>query len=412
MTNQRSVSPVGRPDPRTGIFRNGFGLKSAVMEEIQADYHGPLVDMMRAQDYRLQIGPLTVLLAKEFGFCYGVDKAIDFAYQTRSQFPDKKLFLTAEIIHNPKVNRRLLEMGYVFLSGQYSPEPAPEPQAGDIVVLPAFGATVEEVQTFRDKGCIVVDTTCGSVVHVWKRVEKYAKDGYTSVIHGKYAHEETMATASQVTAQGGHYIVVRDLKEANRIVGAIRGTENLDQLKRDFSHASSPGFDPHIHLQKIGVANQTTMLSSESLEVARLIGEAMKERHGAQDLPTYFRSFDTICSATQDRQDAIGAMVHEGLDLLLVLGGYNSSNTMQLLTIAREHTAAFHIEDAANLESPLMIRHKPPGIHSSEITSEAWLPPLPSKIGITAGASTPNKAIHDTIVRLADMYGIRDQLPV
>jgi 4-hydroxy-3-methylbut-2-enyl diphosphate reductase len=410
MSSGSPVSPVGRPDPRTGIFRNGFGLRSTVSDEISEDYHGAIVDLLRSRHYRLSLGPLTIHLAREFGFCYGVDKAIDFAYQTRAQFPDRTIYLTAEIIHNPRVNRRLLEMGFVFLSGQYSPSAPRIPQAGDVVLLPAFGATVEEVQHFRDRGCVVVDTTCGSVVHVWKRVEKYARDGYTSVIHGKHAHEETRATASQVTAQGGQYVVVRDLVETERLCDVIRGKAKPEDLCGAFSHAASPGFNPTTHLNKVGVANQTTMLSSESLEVARLLGEAMKERVGPERLPDHFRSFDTICSATQDRQDAVLAMAAEGLDLLLVLGGYNSSNTMQLLTIASKYTRAYHIEDARNLESAHLIRHKPQGVSSRETTSMEWLPAIPARIGLTAGASTPNQVIHETIIRLVEFYKMESEL--
>jgi 4-hydroxy-3-methylbut-2-enyl diphosphate reductase len=405
-------SPVGKPDARTGIFRNGFGLKSSVAGSIAEDYHGSLVDLIRSQDYRLEIGDLTIYLAREFGFCYGVDKAIDFAYQTRAQFPDKKIYLTAEIIHNPRVNRRLLDMGFVFLSGQYSSPGDDQPGSGDVVLLPAFGATVEEVSEYRNRGCVVVDTTCGSVVHVWKRVEKYARDGYTSVIHGKYAHEETRATASQVTAQGGHYIIVRDLAETEQVCAVIRGTASAQSLMPKFSHAVSPGFDAESHLTRVGVANQTTMLSSESLEVARQLGAAMKDRYGEDTLGDHFRSFDTICSATQDRQDAVMGMVQEGLDLLLVLGGYNSSNTMQLLTIAAAQTRAFHIEDSSNLESEQSIRHKPGGVGTAESLSEGWLPKLPARVGITAGASTPNRVIHDTIMRLTDIYGLTQEMLV
>jgi 4-hydroxy-3-methylbut-2-enyl diphosphate reductase len=349
---------------------------------------------------------LTIVLAREFGFCYGVDKAIDFAYQTRAQFPDKSIFLTAEIIHNPRVNRRLREMGLRFLSGQYQDADFETPQAGDVVLLPAFGATVEEVAQFRERGCIVVDTTCGSVVHVWKRVEKYAKDGFTALIHGKYAHEETRATASQVTAHHGQFLIVRDLNETQIVCEVIRGTRSSAEIPERFSHAISAGFDPSIHLDRIGVANQTTMLSSESLEVARMVEQAMVARHGRDLLPRHFRSFDTICSATQDRQDAVKALLDEGLDLLLVLGGYNSSNTMQLLTIAAQQTRAFHIEDATGLVSESSIRHKPQGLSSPEIVSTGWLPALPAIIGLTAGASTPNRVIHDTVVRIASLYGL------
>jgi 4-hydroxy-3-methylbut-2-enyl diphosphate reductase len=237
---------------------------------LERDYHSHVVDYLRRHDFRLRIVNMQIHLAQEFGVCYGVDRAVEYAYQAREKFPDHRIFLTGEIIHNPHVNRRMIEMGIGFLSGDYSngvdiDNLTPE----DVVILPAFGVSVAEFHQLSSCGCILVDTTCGSVLNVWKRVEQYARDGFTSVIHGKYFHEETKATSSQATKYpGGHYLVVRNMEEAEQVCEFIVGERDREKLLAHFAIAISPGFDPDLHLQKIGVANQTTMLSSESLAIA------------------------------------------------------------------------------------------------------------------------------------------------
>lgn len=401
-----SFNPIGKPD-RTGVYRNGFGLKSAVLESISSDYECPTVEAVKQADYQLDLGPLQVHLAREFGFCYGVDKAIDYAYQTRRMFPEKRIFLTTEIIHNPRVNRRLLEMGIHFLYGQYKGDLGyedVEPQ--DVVILPAFGASVQEVEMLRQRGCTIVDTTCGSVIHVWKRVEKYAREGFTAVIHGKYSHEETIGTSSHVTQfPGGAYIVVRDKDEAQMVCDFITGSVSAETIQEKFAPATSRDFDPERDLQRVGVANQTTMLSSESLEIAGMLKRAMAARYGETALGEHFRSFDTICSATQERQDAVQEMVRKDLDLILVVGGFNSSNTTHLIEIAEQHTRAFHIEDVSHVVSATEIVHKP--WDSKELVrSTDWLPALPAKVGFTAGASTPNRAVGEVIERVVELYGL------
>ncbi|MGI8906874.1 MAG: 4-hydroxy-3-methylbut-2-enyl diphosphate reductase [Candidatus Sumerlaeaceae bacterium] len=404
-------SPIGKPDAATGIYRHGFGLKSAVEQDISGDYTCQIVDCVKQADYTLELPGLEINLAREFGFCYGVDKAIDYAYQTRRMFPDKRIFLTTEIIHNPRVNRRLLDMGIQFLSGQYKGDTGyDEVTPDDVVILPAFGASVQEVETLRKRSCTIVDTTCGSVIHVWKRVEKYAKEGFTAVIHGKYSHEETIGTSSHVTQfPGGQYIVVRDKDEAQLVCDFIRGTVPVDVIRNKFSRATLPGFDPERDLQRVGVANQTTMLSSESLEIAGMLKQAMADRYTAGELDAHFRSFDTICSATQERQDAVQALVARDLDLILVVGGFNSSNTTHLIEIANHYTRAFHIEDVAHLVSPTELRHKRWDSHQVE-TAENWLPKLPLRVGFTAGASTPNRAIGEVIERVVDFCGLAGEL--
>jgi 4-hydroxy-3-methylbut-2-enyl diphosphate reductase len=299
----------------------------------------------------------------------------------------------------------MIEMDIGFLSGQYSNGTGVEnltPE--DVVILPAFGVTINEFKQLSAKGCILVDTTCGSVLNVWKRVEQYARDGFTSVIHGKYFHEETKATSSQATKYpDGHYLVVRNMEEAERVCYFILGKLSREALLSHFAKAISPGFDPDLHLQKIGVANQTTMLSSESLAIAERLKQAMIQKFGAAAIDAHFRNFDTICSATQDRQDAVMKLVtsHQ-LDLMLVVGGYNSSNTNHLAALASQYTQAYHIDDPRCLVNAELIRHKLFG-RNEEIETRDWLPPGPLKIGLTAGASTPNNKIGEAVARLAEL---------
>src|SRR3989338_4605564 len=288
-------------------FRKGFGLKQEIEGALSSDYHSRLVDRIRSAGYRLEAGGLTFRLAKEFGFCYGVDRAVEYAYETREKFPQARILLVGEIIHNPHVNRRLEEKGIQILSRSGAVEfdfSSITPQ--DVVLLPAFGVTVRDFQRLRDVGCVLVDTTCGSVLNVWKRVERYAQDGFTAVVHGKQFHEETKATASQVSKYpGGKYLIVRDMAEAEILCRFIERGDNGDEMSATFGHKVSPGFDFARDLTCVGIANQTTMLAGESLAIARRLSESMGRRYGADHLDEPFRSFDTICYATQERQDAV-----------------------------------------------------------------------------------------------------------
>ena len=335
-------------------FREGFGLKGAIEGALVADYHSKIVDAIREAGYSLAIGDMTFLLAREFGFCYGVDRAVEYAYETRTKFPEKRVFLVGEIIHNPHVNSKLLSMGVVILQRPEGGEfdfSSVRPE--DVVILPAFGVTVRDFERLRALGCVLVDTTCGSVLNVWKRVDSYARDGFTAIIHGKYFHEETKATSSQVTKYpGGRYLVVRDMEEARVVCDYIEGTGSREQFVERFRHAMSPGFDPDRDLDRIGVANQTTMLSGESLAIAAELKKSVTARRGAPDVAAHFRTFDTICSATQDRQDAVIKLIAERppLDLMVVIGGYNSSNTTHLAAICHERVPTYHIEDATCID--------------------------------------------------------------
>jgi 4-hydroxy-3-methylbut-2-enyl diphosphate reductase len=389
-------------------FRKGLGLKAEVQETLAEDYSGLLVDLLRAREFTLTAGDVTVRLAREFGFCYGVERAVDYAYQARRKFPDRRVFLAGEIIHNPHVNGRLREMGVVFLEPSANGFDFSTVEPADVVILPAFGVTIADFERLRTLGCVVVDTTCGSVLNVWKRVESYARDGFTALIHGKHYHEETRATASQVLRYpDGQYLIVRDMGEAREACEYIEGRGDRDTFMARYAHAASPGFDPDRHLRRVGVANQTTMLARESLAIAAEVGAAMERAYGADHRAEHFRSFDTICSATQERQDAVHELLAEPLDVMVVVGGFNSSNTMSLAALCAERVPTYHIEDASGID-PVegTIRHLPTGT-KQEVETRDWLPPVgPLRVGLTAGASTPNNKIGDTVARIFATRGI------
>lgn len=388
-------------------FRRGFGLKKEIEPLLAAEYHSGLVEDIRAGGYTATFEDITIRLAENFGFCYGVDRAVDYAYQATLKFPDRRIFLVGEIIHNPHVNHRLKDAGVTFLypsaAGEFDFSVI---QPSDVVIMPAFGVTMQDFARLRALGCTLVDTTCGSVLNVWKRVESYARDGFTALIHGKYFHEETRATASQVnTHEGGKYIVVRDMDEARLVMDYIERNERAlarVDFMTHFREKASQDLDPDRDLAKIGVANQTTMLATESLAIAAEVGRSMAKRYGAENVHEHFRSFDTICSATQERQDAIVKMMSDPPDVMVVIGGYNSSNTNHLAHLCREYTTTYHIADASCIDIENgTIRHKPElAADAPEVETRDWLPPGHLSLGLTAGASTPNNKIGETIERV------------
>jgi 4-hydroxy-3-methylbut-2-enyl diphosphate reductase len=394
--------------PSDQYFRKGFGLKAEVQGELASDYNGRLVDLLRERDFVLSSGDTTVRLAREFGFCYGVERAVDYAYQTRRKFPDRRVFLAGEIIHNPHVNSKLRDMGVEILEIGPSGIDYSIVEPADVVILPAFGVTIYDFEKLRAIGCVMVDTTCGSVLNVWKRVEGYARDGYTSLIHGKYYHEETRATASQAAKYpNAHHFVVRNMDEARIVCDFIEHKISGEELMSRFPHAASEGFDPEVHLRRIGVANQTTMLAKESLAIGAEIGQAMMRANGEEYAKANFRTFDTICSATQERQDAVTELLSEQLDVMVVIGGYNSSNTISLAALCSERVRTYHVEDAAAIDPVTgTVKHRPPG-WKEDVIEDAWLSQSgPMSIGITAGASTPNNKIGDAVARIFATRGI------
>ncbi len=388
-------------------FRKGFGLKREIEGTLAHDYHSQLVDRIRAADNTLEVGDLTFRLAKEFGFCYGVDRAVEYAYESRTKFPDKRILLVGEIIHNPHVNDKLESMGITIVhrsdDGQFDfSAVGPE----DVVLIPAFGVRYADFERLREIGCVLVDTTCGSVLNVWKRVEQYARDGYTAVVHGKHFHEETKATTSQVTKyEGGKYIIVRNMEETELVCRYIAGEVEVSEMEQTFGHKVSDGFDFTRDLERIGVANQTTMLAGDSVAIANRLSEALAARYGEEQLDQHFRNFDTICSATQERQDAILELIEEPLDAVIVIGGYNSSNTNNLARICSRKVTTYHISDATCIDTESSaIRHKPVDTEVEEEQAD-WLPGL-KRIGITAGASTPNNKMGEAIERILQMRGL------
>ncbi len=373
-----------------------------VQAEVENHYRSSLVERIRSSGGRLVVGATTIHLAKQFGFCYGVERAIDLAYASRKVFPERRIFILGEIIHNPDVNHQIASMGIRNLMNDgvarldgLTPD--------DVVIVPAFGSEVQIVEGIKAIGCQIVDTTCGDVMSVWKRVRQNANEDVTSIIHGKAGHEETRATASRALGKGqGHYLVVLDLAETDAVCDYIRnGGDRVGFLAR-FAGAHSDGFDPDIHLTRVGVANQTTMLRSETEEVQRRIRDAITARDGTA--ATSFRFFDTICGATQERQDALFDLLHDTLDLLIVVGGYNSSNTTHLAEIGEKSVPTFFVRNADCLRSTAEIAHF--DLHArTEKISAAWLPTGPLEIGITAGASCPNNLIEETILRLLELRG-------
>ncbi len=390
-------------------FRKGFGLKAAITPQLAADYASRVVDAITARDYRLEAGFLTFRLAREFGFCYGVDRAVEYAYETRTKFPDRRIFLVGEIIHNPHVNRRMEELGITFLHrspGAESDFTGVTPE--DVVLMPAFGVTIGDFERLRGIGCVLVDTTCGSVLNVWKRVESYARDGFTAIIHGKHWHEETRATASQVMKYpGGRYLVLLDIEEARPVLEFVRSGGAAGALAEHFVEAASPGFDFARDLQRIGFANQTTMLAGESLALAEAFRQAIVARYGAEHEAEHFRTFDTICSATQERQDAVVQLMEDPPDLMLVIGGYNSSNTVHLAALCRRlGVRTFHLADASCVDPAAgTLRHRDPESKTEVVAEAGWLDGVRS-IGVTAGASTPNNKIGEAVALVCATAGI------
>ncbi len=399
-------------------YRKGFKMRGAVQHLLDRDYRSEVVDRVRQNGNVLAAGGMELRIADEFGFCYGVDRAVDYAFQTREKFPERRIYITGDMIHNASMNDRLREMGIEFLSKGFDGRPDEKfEQIGpdDVILLPAFGAPVNWVNSLRERGCIIVDTTCGSVLSVWKRVTRYAKRDFTSIIHGKYYHEETRATASQTLKNGGNgkYLVVFNMEETGYLTDFIRGKIDARELREKLGHGMSPGFDPDRDLARVGVANQTTMLMTETMAVGEELRKAMADRYGEDNLAEHFELFDTICSATQDRQDALFRLLEHTLDVVVIVGGYNSSNTNNLAIIAKERVSRSYHVASGDCISGDTIRHKPPGTPldaREEIEEEGWLPDGPVRVGLTAGASTPNSQIGLAIGRILEARNLSPDL--
>ena len=378
--------------------RRGFGRAEEVAGRLEQAYQSELIAAIRENGYELRHGRLTVRLAEAFGFCWGVERAVAMAYETRRHYPSERLWITNEIIHNPSVNDHLRDMNVRFIQVENGVKDFSEVGTGDVVILPAFGATVQEMQLLNERGCHIVDTTCPWVSKVWNTVEKHKKHAFTSIIHGKVKHEETLATSSFA----GTYLVVLDLAEAQMVCDYILGKGDREAFLAHFAKACSPGFDPDLDLVRVGVANQTTMLKSETEDIGRMFERTMLQRHGPVELNEHFLAFNTICDATQERQDAMFSLVDEPLDLMVVIGGFNSSNTTHLQEIAISRgIRSFHIDTPERIGPGNRIEHMPLG-GDLEVVAP-FLPGGPLRVGITSGASTPDRVVEDVIRHLMDL---------
>jgi 4-hydroxy-3-methylbut-2-enyl diphosphate reductase len=378
----------------------------ALMEEHGVGYSTTgLVAQMREAGNTWRQGEVTVRLAEAYGFCWGVERAVQMAYEARKAYPGQRLHITNEIIHNPGVNQRLKEMDVQFIDADASgAKDFSGVRQGDVVILPAFGASVQEMRLLNDRAVQIVDTTCPWVSKVWNAVDNQARKGHTSIIHGKWAHEETVATASFA----GTYLVVKDVAEAQYVCDWILGGgDSADFYARFDPEAMSAGFDPQADLARVGMANQTTMLKGDTEAIGKMLEKTMMQKHGPAALNDHFMIMDTICDATQERQDAVYDMTAAGagagdgqIDMLLVVGGFNSSNTSHLQEIGEmKGIPSFWVDSAARIDvAANAVTHKL--AHGELVETACWLPEGPITVGVTSGASTPDKAVEDVLDRL------------
>ena len=375
--------------------RKGFGHQEEVANVMHSAYQSSLIQEIRENNYSIKRGNVTIQMAQSFGFCWGVERAVAMAYETREHFPTENIWITNEIIHNPSVNQHLKDMKVEFIPVENGNKDFSVVNSGDVVILPAFGASIQEMQTLNEKGCKIVDTTCPWVSKVWNSIEKHKKRDYTSIIHGKYNHEETVATISFADK----YLVILNYKEAEYVSNYILNGGDHQEFLAKFSRAYSEGFDPDQDLKQIGIANQTTMLKSETEQIGKLLEHTMIKKYGPDQLNNHFQSFNTICDATQERQDAMIGILDQPLDLMVVIGGFNSSNTTHLQEMSVEKgILSYHIDCAERILADNQIEHKPLG-KSLEI-QENWLPDGEILVGITSGASTPDKVVEEVIERI------------
>ena len=400
MTNQKIDTKAFKRSLQQSenYHRRGFGHEAEVAGTMNSEYQSDLIQTIRDSDYRYSQGDVTILLAESFGFCWGVERAVAMAYEAREHFPTEKIWITNEIIHNPSVNQRLREMNVGFIELVGNEKDFSVVEQGDVVILPAFGASVSEMQLLSDKGCKIVDTTCPWVSKVWNTLEKHKKRDYTSIIHGKYAHEETVATSSFAD----RYLVVLNLEQAKYVTNYILNGGDRKEFLAKFKNAYSEGFDPDRDLEQVGIANQTTMLKSETEQIGKLLEQTMMKKYGPTELDNHFMSFNTICDATQERQDAMFNLVKEDLSLMIVIGGFNSSNTTHLQEIAVEYNIpSYHIDSVERILDRDRLEHKP--LDSEIAIAPNWLPEGKITVGVTSGASTPDKVVSNVIEKIFEL---------
>lgn len=386
---------------------------------------GTVKEARQAQDPRkkdlapsvLDFGPVRFKIARHFGFCFGVENAIEIAYKALEEHPEKaaagRVFLLSEMIHNPHVNSDLRARGIRFLRTTAGEQliPFDDLQPDDIVLIPAFGAAVEVEQELAARGVDTetYDTTCPFVEKVWRKGHQIGEQDYTIVVHGKRYHEETRATVSRAKTDGP-VVVVRDLEEAERLAAVVRGERDAAFFYDAFEDRHSEGFDPERDLRRLGVVNQTTMLATETQAIADLLREALRARYGEAD-PDGFRlkehfadTSDTLCYATNENQDATLALIESGADAALVVGGYNSSNTGHLVELCEERMPTFFVRDADCVHSPAYIEHF--DLHrQEEVETEGWFPEArPAELILTAGASCPDAILDDVLRKVVAWF--------
>jgi 4-hydroxy-3-methylbut-2-enyl diphosphate reductase len=356
----------------------------------------------------LDFGPMHIFLARHFGFCYGVENAIEIAFRTVEENPGKRIFLLSEMIHNPQVNADLQSHGIKFLQDTYGKQliPFDELKSNDIVLIPAFGTTLEIEKKLNDIGIPAekYNTTCPFVEKVWNRSEAIAKENYTIVIHGKPNHEETRATFSHA-ALNASAIVVKDMKQARELAKYITGEKKGNQFYEEFKGQYSDGFSPEKDLQRIGVVNQTTMLASDTQAIADFLKQVMVQKYGNENGGEHFADTrDTLCYATNDNQSAVNAMLETRADLAIVIGGYNSSNTSHLVELCEKKIPTYFINNEDKILSKRDILHY--DFHGrQEILTSNYLPlKEPAKILITSGASCPDALVEGIISKLLSFY--------
>jgi 4-hydroxy-3-methylbut-2-enyl diphosphate reductase len=353
---------------------------------------------------RLDFGPVRVLLARHFGFCYGVENAVEIAYRTLADNPGRRVFFLSEMIHNPRVNGDLVERGvrFLFTPGGEQLVPWDELRPDDIVVVPAFGTTLELQEKLAERGIdpYRYNTTCPFVEKVWKRSAQLGADRFTVVVHGKDTHEETRATFSH-SVRGAPTVVLRNLEEARILGDVIRGRRGRGDFDRHFGHKCSRGFDPGRDLDRIGVVNQTTMLAAETHEIAQELRRALVDRHGAAAIAEHFAdTSDTLCYATNENQNATYALIEAGADVAVVVGGYNSSNTSHIVELCEAAMPTYFVQGADDVLSAAEIRHFSLARRTVETTA-GWLPgKRPLDIVLTCGASCPDAILDDVLLRI------------